>query len=134
MLSELLQIDVPEYLKLTQHYTLPYLVLWRRAEIVEKIAQAVGLKVWDVCHNNLAAILALLLAEEGDNIQQSTMDLLINTSAEFKKCSFTELVRPEAVSIVAELLKASGDADGERRTGVCPGKIHPLGIGMANVE
>lgn len=119
LLSELLLIDVSEYLKITQHYTLPYMVLWKRAEIVEKIAQAVGLKVWDICHNNLAAILALLLAQDGDDVEQATMTLLVNASAEFKNISFTELVRPEAVSIVAELLKASGDEEGDRKAGVC---------------
>lgn len=115
-----MQIDVAEFLKITQHYTLPYMVLYKRPEIVEKIAQAVGLKVWDICYNNLAAILALLLAQGGNNIEQATMALLVNTSAEFKNCSFTELVRPEAVSIVTELLKASGDQDDEeRKAGVC---------------
>lgn len=120
LLSELLQIEVAELLKTTQHYTLPYMILWKRVEIVEKIAQACGANVAAVCHDNVPFILALLLAQGGDNVEQATMALLVNVSTDFRNCSLTELVRPEGFSIAAELLKAAGEEDdAEKKQTVC---------------
>ncbi|KAH0602256.1 uncharacterized protein H6S33_009866 [Morchella sextelata] len=114
-LSDILGISVDDFLGTTQTYTLPYMILWKRVEIVERVAQACGKSAWFVCHENMTFILALLLAQDVGDIEQTTMALLINASENFKSCSLRELVRPEKITLATELLKAAGDADQENK-------------------
>jgi serine/threonine-protein kinase ATR len=95
------------------------MILWKRVEIVERVAQACGKSAWFVCHENMTFILALLLAQDVGDIEQTTMALLINASENFKSCSLRELVRPEKITLATELLKAAGDADQENKEPVC---------------
>jgi serine/threonine-protein kinase ATR len=118
LLSELLGIDLIDFLKMTQSFTLPYLILWKRVELVERVAQACGMDAASVCHENMPAIMALLLTQDVDNIENFTMSLLEGASAEFKEVSIAELVRPEAISIAAELLKVASDEDDDKKARV----------------
>ncbi|KAH8154219.1 uncharacterized protein LAJ45_01987 [Morchella importuna] len=114
-LSDILGITVDDFLGTTQTYTLPYMILWKRVEIVERVAQACGKSAWVVCHENMTFILSVLLAQDVGDIEQTTMALLINASENFKSCSLRELVRPEKITLATELLKAAGDADQENK-------------------
>ncbi|KAL7276740.1 serine/threonine-protein kinase M1 [Rhizina undulata] len=111
LLSDLLGIDVPGFLRMTKAYTLPYLILWKRTDLVQRVAQvsAENYSTWAVCLDNMAPILALLLTQDSDDVEKSTMALLEAVNPEFKTVGFAELVRPERILIAAELLKLLGD-------------------------
>ena len=119
MLSEITGMELSDFLKTTQGYTLPYLILWKRPELVERVAQACKTDVVSLALSNMAHILALLLTQEADNVEAFTLHLLAHSTVEFKDISLGEIARPDAMSLATELLKAAVDADEGRKTRVC---------------
>lgn len=118
LLSELIGIDLADLLKVTQKYTIPYLILWKKVELVERIAQACEKDVWSLIYDNMSEILVLLLAQDADSAESTTKALLENVCAGFKNVTLVQLVWPLSISIAAELLKAAGDEDDDRKTRV----------------
>jgi hypothetical protein len=88
-------------------------VLSRKTEIIYKVAQASrpDCSVQVICHENIAAILAVMLVQNVDNVEKYTMGVLETISPEFSSSSLEELVRPDALVIAGDLLKSAGDVD-----------------------
>jgi serine/threonine-protein kinase ATR len=120
--AELLQISVNELLVLIQTHALPWLVLDRRKEIIQRIAEARGESdVWRplMDSSNLAAVLALLLAQESpNNTANFAKSRLEEISPHFQSEDMLSLLQSEPVLISMELLKAAGDSDATRKTAV----------------
>jgi serine/threonine-protein kinase ATR len=120
-IAELLQISVNELLLLIQTHALPWLVLDRRKDIIQRIAEArQESDIWRPLMDsaNLAAVLALLLAQdEPDNIEFAKARLE-EISPHFKSLKLLDLLQSEPVLIAMELLKAAGDADASRKPSV----------------
>jgi serine/threonine-protein kinase ATR len=122
VLTDFVSMDVKEFLRVTQSYTLPYLVLWKNNDIISRIAQAVskkGVTVQVLCHENMAFILALLFVQDTKNVEATAKGLLASACDEYHKIDLGELVRPDAIPIAAELLKLSADADPALKKRVC---------------
>lgn len=116
--AELLQISVPEHLLLVQQYALPWLVLTKKKEVVQKIAEARGDQaVWQPCldQGNLSYILALLLVQDVPNTEEFVLSTLRHISSHFDGITFQALLGSETVLTVLELLKDAGEANGERK-------------------
>ncbi|KAI9757305.1 MAG: hypothetical protein M4579_003516 [Chaenotheca gracillima] len=115
VLSELLGISISEFLVLTQKFTLPYLVLSKKKEVIQRIAQARndGSTVGSMCYEkaNMASILALLFVQESTDIESTVMSLLSEASEEFKSLDMIELARSDPILIACELLKVAGEQD-----------------------
>ncbi|CEJ55236.1 Putative UVSB PI-3 kinase [Penicillium brasilianum] len=113
-LCELLGMKVDGFLRLTEVHVLPYLVLTRKRDIICRIGASrnEGESPFDVCSekNNLAAILAFLLAQQSDNPEAMIMSLLAEIDPAFKGRSLAELVRIEPILTACDLLKSLGDA------------------------
>ncbi|KAI9793452.1 MAG: serine/threonine-protein kinase M1 [Candelina submexicana] len=124
-LSDLLGITIPELLVLTQASTLPYLILMRKKDIIERIALArgSGTTVRSMCfeQTNLAAILAVLLVQPSTDIESATMNLLRDASSDFDSLELKDLLLSSPILTACELLKAAGDADDARRPKVHQG-------------
>ncbi len=119
VVAELLSTSVPELVLRLQRYALPWLVLTKRKEVVQKIAEFRAEKeAWQPCvdNANLGSILALLLAQDvvPAEIESFTMTLLRHISSHFNGLSLVDLVRAEMLQTTLELLKAAGDADSRR--------------------
>lgn len=109
-LAELLERDVKWFLRETQKYTLPYMVLLKKTDVIKRIAE---------CHespnitagsliahsSNLPGIMALLLTQETDDPGALAILHLRTASAELKDVSLGELLRSHEISIAAEILK-----------------------------
>jgi serine/threonine-protein kinase ATR len=121
LMSDLLEMSVPEFLVLTQSHTLPWLVMHKRTDIIKRISQARkdddGLKVCATT-SNLVPILAKLLQQKVPDTGPYIMQLLLAASPGFKDFELTDLMRMEPASIAFHLLKAAGEADDEQRTQV----------------
>lgn len=119
LLAELLEMSTSELLLHIQSYALPWLVLTKKRDVIEKIAEARGEKeAWQPCleSGNLGPILALLLTQETSDVQQYSMDLLRNISSHLDKSGgLVELLRIEPIPTILELLKAAGDAEEDRK-------------------
>nr|XP_036588838.1 protein kinase Rad3 (phosphatidylinositol 3) [Colletotrichum truncatum]KAF6800480.1 protein kinase Rad3 (phosphatidylinositol 3) [Colletotrichum truncatum] len=118
-LAELMQISVNEFLLLIQSHAMPWLVLMKKKDVIQKIAEARGEKdIWVpiIDGANAGGIYALLLVQEVPDIEEFVMSRLSEVSPHMKSSSFVELMQSEVVSIVLELLKAAGEADEARKT------------------
>ncbi|KAI0897246.1 phosphatidyl inositol 3-kinase [Annulohypoxylon nitens] len=119
LLAELLDMSVAELLLYVQKYALPWLVLTKKRDVIEKIAEARGEEeIWRSCLDeaNLGPILALLLTQDTPDIQEYCMDLLKYISPHLSESGgLLELLRIEPIGTTLELLKAAGDADEDRK-------------------
>lgn len=125
-IAELLQISVSDLLLLIQTHALPWLVLDKRKDVIQKIADArqeTGLWQPLLDNANLAAILSLLMMQEPDNTEEFVKSRLEEISPHFTPHSIIDMIQIEPVLIVIELLKASADADAERKQSVGPGNL-----------
>ncbi|TWU75172.1 serine/threonine-protein kinase M1 [Metarhizium rileyi] len=118
-IAELLQISVNELLLLVQTHALPWLVLDKRHDVIQKFAEArqekdTWMQIMD--GSNLAATLALLLVQETDDIEKFTKSRLDEISPHFHPQSLLELFRSEPVLIALELFKMAAGADENKRT------------------
>ncbi|KAL8849305.1 MAG: hypothetical protein Q9221_005715 [Calogaya cf. arnoldii] len=112
-LSDLMSITVSELLRLTQTYTLPYLVLTKQQNILQRVADACNRSIKDLCMEsaNTSAILAYILLRSPSDAEVTIMTALQSVSSEFLNVDCAELIKSEPVLIASELLKAAGDAD-----------------------
>lgn len=120
-ISDLLGMSVSEFLGLTQVYTIPYLVLNKQREILQKISSACGQTIKALCmdHNNMAAILACILLEPSKDIERVIMNLLNMASSEFSNLDCVEdLIGAESILTASELLKAASEENEERKSKV----------------
>ncbi|KAF4984272.1 hypothetical protein FZEAL_484 [Fusarium zealandicum] len=117
-IAELLQISVNELLLLIQTHALPWLVLDKQKEVIQKIAEArQETELWRplMDASNVAATLALLLVQDTEDIAGFAMLRLGEISNHFHTASLLDLLQMEPVLTVMELLKAAGEADEPRK-------------------
>jgi serine/threonine-protein kinase ATR len=118
MVAELLHTSVPVLLKLTQTHALPWLVLTKKREVIQKIAEARGEKeTWEplIDGHNLGATLALLLVQDVPDLQAYCMSLFRHVCPHFENFSLVDLLASEPTLTALELFKACGDADDTRK-------------------
>jgi len=112
-LADILAVTVAEFLVFTQTYTTPFLVLTKKREVLQRIADSSNRSPKQLCmdHSNLAAILACILMQDSEDIEGMIMALFSNISPEFAKIHYTDLLKAEQPLTAAELLKAATDED-----------------------
>ncbi|KAL8694218.1 MAG: hypothetical protein Q9218_001105 [Villophora microphyllina] len=112
-LSDLLSMTVSELLRMTQIYTLPYFVLTKQRDVLQRIADACSCSIKDICidHANMSSILAYIILRTTSEAEVAIMTAFEVISFEFANVNCSELVKTEPVLIASELLKAAGDAD-----------------------
>ncbi|KAK4162009.1 hypothetical protein QBC43DRAFT_216438 [Cladorrhinum sp. PSN259] len=110
--AELLQIGVADLLRLLQKHALPWLVLSKKREIIQKIAEARGeTETWQPCLDsaNLPHILALLLVQNVPDPTTNAMSLLGSISPDFNNSELVEFLRSEPIPTALELFKAAAE-------------------------
>ncbi|KAI4170794.1 MAG: hypothetical protein LQ343_004683 [Gyalolechia ehrenbergii] len=112
-LSDLLSLSVSELLRMTQIYTLPYLVLTKQRDLLQRIADACNRSIQGVCMepDNMSAILAYIMLRSSGETEVTIMTAFQVISSDFVNVNCSELVKAEPVLIASELLKAAGDVD-----------------------
>ncbi|KAL2832369.1 hypothetical protein BDW59DRAFT_104134 [Aspergillus cavernicola] len=117
-LCDLLGMRVDDFLKMTEVYVLPHLVLSRKREVIARIGGAYkDVKTpFDICSekDNLAAILAFLLCQPSSDPQKMIMSTLSAVDSAFDGRALADLVRIEPILIACDLLKGLGDTGEEK--------------------
>ncbi|RDW67089.1 protein kinase MEC1 [Aspergillus mulundensis] len=117
-LCDLLGMTVDDFLRLTEVYVLPHLVLWRKKEVIARIGGTYknAKSPFDICSekDNLAAILAFLLCQSSSDPQKMIMATLSAVDSAFDGRTLAELVRIEPILIACDLLKGLGDVGEEK--------------------
>lgn len=117
-IAELLQISVNELLLLIQSHALPWLVLDKRKDVIQKIAEArQETEIWRplMDSHNTASVLSLLLLQDSENIEEFVKSSLDEISPHFHALSLADIVQSEPVLTAIELLKAAAGADEARK-------------------
>ncbi|KAF2211034.1 hypothetical protein CERZMDRAFT_43856 [Cercospora zeae-maydis SCOH1-5] len=120
-LCDLLSMDMNNFLVLTQRETLPFLLLTKKKDIVQRIANARGngTTVEDVCmqpRTNLAAILAVLLSQSAHEAEELAFSCLTEVAPDLRKTDIASLVKVDPVLVACEMLKLSGEQAADRKT------------------
>jgi serine/threonine-protein kinase ATR len=120
-LADLTEQSVRQLLVQTQADTLPHLVLSKRRDIIEKIAQARKASVIDVLTHpraNLAKILALLLSQPVADIENNTMEHLVAIEPAIRDGSNNRLeawVALDITGVAIEILMLAADQEGAKK-------------------
>ncbi|KAI1436976.1 phosphatidylinositol 3 [Xylaria sp. CBS 124048] len=118
LLAEMQEMTFPQFLLHIQVHALPYLVLNKKKDVIERIAEVRNeTEPWQPCldNANLGRILALLLTQETADMEQYTMSLLRHISPHFEQFSLVDLLQIEPLSTTLNILKAAADADETRK-------------------
>ena len=111
--SDLLGVSVTNFLRITQFYTIPYLVLTKRKDVLQRIADSNGPNhsIVSLCmeREQLAAILACLLLQPAQDPEHLVISLLSEASPDFAKSSLTEIFKADPTQLAYELLKAASE-------------------------
>jgi serine/threonine-protein kinase ATR len=113
-LCDLLGININQWLMQTEQDTIPSLVLTKKKDILNRIAMAHGngTTVQDIClqpRTNLAAILALLLAQPGQDVEDAAVACLADISQEFQGRDISDFVKIDSTLVACHLLRIIGD-------------------------
>ena len=129
LMADLLGISVNDFLFMTQSFTLPYLVISGKLDVINRIQQIgrEGRGEYVVCMEpkNLIPILGRLLVQNVADLEKYILAQLRATSPAFREFDLTGLMRVDPSSLAVHLLKASGNADDYKKGRVCP-RIHIL--------
>jgi serine/threonine-protein kinase ATR len=120
-IADMLHITVRELLLLIQSHALPWLVLMKQTDVIQKIAEARGeSETWQPIMDpaNIGPILALLFVQDVPDTESFVKSRLIDVSSHFRPLSLTDLVLSQSSAVALELLKAAGDAGDERKVQV----------------
>ncbi|KAF2473193.1 uncharacterized protein BDR25DRAFT_257421, partial [Lindgomyces ingoldianus] len=120
-LADLTEQSVNSMLLSTQTETLPYLVLTKRKDILQRIATARGTSVQEICtqpRRNLAAILALLLCQPVEDVERSAIEALVAIAPGFqdKNHDLSTWIKVEPVLVACEVLKSAADQPVSRKS------------------
>ena len=121
-LCSILGMDVNQFLTMTEGSTVPSLVLHRKKEILQRIANARGadVTIHDVClqpRSNMTAILTLLLlSQPGADVEESAFQCLTEVSSGFRAVDLDTLVKAEPTQLACELLKFIGEQPQEKKS------------------
>ena len=122
LLCDILGMNVPDFLKHTQFYTIPFLILSKNRDVLQRIADANGpqANVASICLEpaQLSATLAYLLVQPFQDPKQAILALLRQASPEFDQVDIPELFRAGPMGIAFELLKIAGDHEDQSKSQV----------------
>ena len=114
-ICDLLGLGVHDFLRLTQFHTIPYLVLTKEHDILQRIALSNhgNTDLVSICSESaqLAAILARLLLHLSPDPENTIVSLLSEVSPEFAKISPLDIFRSDPTRIAFELLKVAADSE-----------------------
>ena len=115
--SDLLAMSVSDFLSMTQAHTVPYFVLTKKQDVLQRIADACGQSIMVLCrgHNNLAAILSCVLLRTSSDVENLVMALLNAVSPEFGNVDCADLLKSEPQATASELLRAASEDDDIKR-------------------
>jgi serine/threonine-protein kinase ATR len=121
LMSDLMEISVPDLLVLTQSHTLPWLVMHKKTDIIKRISQArKDNDDLEICiTQNLVPILAILMVQNVPTTEAYIMQTLRAISPGFKEFDVSDLLRTEPANLALCLLRAAAEADDAHKSRVC---------------
>lgn len=110
-LTELLEITASDFFSETHKYTVPYMVLTRRKEVLEKIAASLNWSILKLLLENISKTVAVLLMHESSNMGSFVMQSLIEVHESMKNLDLPLIINPNRLEIAFEVLKLHDPED-----------------------
>lgn len=142
MVADLLKTNVTELLLLIQPHALPWLVLHRRKDVIQRFldarketlapSQRDSEHIWTMLYiddANLSTILSRLLVQDEPQLEEYVGSVLRDVCQTAEVPSLKELLSTNPVPTTLELLKMSGEADETTRATVSARNTRKLSIG-----
>lgn len=109
---------VDEIIMWASPFAIPYMVLMKKKDIIERIVKAYGKGMSTGAlltrANNLSPILALLLTQPYEDVEKNAINSLRAVSDNFAELTLPELLRSHEIATAAELLKSYTGAGDDR--------------------
>ncbi|KAJ4304960.1 serine/threonine-protein kinase M1 [Kalmusia sp. IMI 367209] len=107
---------VSQLLILIHEDVLPVLVLNKRTDILQRIANAKKTSIEEIClqpRSHLARIIALLICQSGSDIERRAMDTLVAVAPGLRQTGqmLHDLVQLDAAAMASEVFKLAADRD-----------------------
>lgn len=121
LMCDLLEVDLDGFLAETQSYTVPTLVLTKKKDILQRVANArrAGSPIYDLImasKTTMAATAALLLLQPVNDPEEAGNECLSAASSTFRGEDMALIVKTDAPRIACELLKLTAEAADGRKT------------------
>lgn len=113
-LTTLLSITPKDFFSRTRKYTVPYMVLTKRMDVLELISEALVTPIEKLILENISKTVAVLLMHESDDIGSFVMSTLAAVHRPMKRLDLSRIVIPHRLDIVFEVLKLHDPDDDER--------------------
>lgn len=136
MVADLLKTSVSELLLLIQSHALPWLVLHRRKDIIQRfldarretlaLSERDSEQIWTMLYiddANLSTILSRLLVQDEADLEEYVRSVLRDICQNAEVPSLRELLASNPVPTTLELLKMGGEADNSMRATVSTSDI-----------
>ena len=118
-MCEVLNQDIASFLILTEKYTIPYLVLSKKHNVLQQIAKAHGpegsVLSLLLTPGILTATLAYLLLQPSSDVESMAMALLHEALQSTQELDFLEMITSDTIALTVELLKVAGEREGNTR-------------------
>ncbi|KAK9456764.1 hypothetical protein V1511DRAFT_456314 [Dipodascopsis uninucleata] len=108
--ANLLEVPVDNILLRTQEFTLPYLILAKKTDVLKRLADAQSKSLSQVCKENMSSILAVLLTQDLDNPVRNCVELLAEVTDDTNALTSIDLFSFE-LSVAVEILKMYNEDD-----------------------
>lgn len=131
MVADLLKTSITELLLLIQSHALPWLVLHRKKDIIQRFLDArrdlsppdkrEDEQLWTMLYMddaNISTIISRLLVQDVPDVEEYARSVLLDVCPNYEVPSLKELLQTNPVPITFELLKLSGDGDESMRASV----------------
>ena len=125
LVSDVIDIDEYNFVCQVISYTLPYMILMRKHDVIEKMQNIMRHTpkhetLAKTCTNYFPEILGILLVQEHMESETSIMRLLTDVCVDLRKTDLPSIVRSDPVEITAAILKSCTEENEARRERVCP--------------
>ena len=125
LVCELISMDIDGFLRATIPFTLPYMILSKRHDVIERLRIAAdpdqkdNVTVSSLIADHCAAILGVILIQDMADLEAETLQLLREVCENLSAITLEELVRSEPIPLASEILKSCGGDDLKRKQRVC---------------
>lgn len=111
---------VSQLLILIHEDVLPVLVLNKRTDVLQRIANAKKMSIEEIClqpRAHLARIIALLLCQPGADVERRAMDTLVAVAPGLQQTrqKLHDLVQLDAAAMASEVFKLAADRDADEK-------------------
>lgn len=112
--ADLLSVTPEDFLAQTHRYTVPFMVLTKRKDVLLRISEALELQVERLLLSDISKTVAVLLIQGSSDLGEFVMQSLIDIHQPFSNVKLQQIVNTSRLEIACEVLKLHDPEDKEK--------------------